>query len=412
MMILYKDIKNRLKIELEQAAAIWIATAMISDGGWEFMQNNIPKEAEQNFLIGIDLATSPNVFESILGNLDINARIYQSENTFHPKVYIIKKSNSELVAFIGSSNATKGGLENNVEMNFIVTDQEECEKLIRWFKNMFQKGYLITDKFVSDYKLKYKNNGNNIKEIAKNISLIKEYIALDQKQFFNRNQHEIFNEKYHYINTNNLKKIRKEVHDKFRELHFRIYPKFKEYGLLELHCHHNSRQIVSRHYFNAYSGNYINSMWLHYGKSYEELQKYEDQESSFINNIRIQVIIHKDSLGVWLLLGKNGGSVKDREYFRKQMQNEQIQEEFYNWFKKLGKQYWIKSSNLKSAKAENILSYQQLTNIVKEETLSDYFIIGRDINFLDDKLSDKNIALTVLGEIQKLYPLYNIMRHK
>ncbi|NLN47856.1 MAG: hypothetical protein GX154_01900 [Clostridiales bacterium] len=119
--------------------------------------------------------------------------------------------------------------------------------------------------------------------------------------------------------------------------------------MLELKSHHSSREIVSRHYFNSYSGNYINATWLHYGKSYEELQKYEGKERSFINNIRIQVIIHEDSLGIWLVLGKNWCSIKDREHFRRQIQNEQIQLEFYNWFKKLGNQYWINVSSFKSA---------------------------------------------------------------
>jgi len=408
-MILYKDIKSRLKSELEQAKTIWIATAMISNDGWKFLQNNIPATAHQNFLIGIDLATSPNVFESILDNLDINARIYQTNHTFHPKVYIIEKHNSELVAFVGSSNTTMGGLENNVEMNFIVIDQEECRGLIQWFKNLFVDGYLITDEFISNYKLQYKNSSNNIDRISKSISLIKKDIALDQRQFFNRNQHEIFNERYHYVNTENINQIRRSVRDKFRELHFIIYPKFHEYGLFDLYCHHSSREIVSRHYFNSFSGNYINAMWLHYGKSYEELQKYEDKETSFINNIRIQVIIHEDSLGIWLVLGKNWGSMKDRGHFRKQMQDEQTQLEFYNCFKKLENKYWINVPSFKSA--EKITSPQQLTNTINEETLSEYFIIGRDINFLDEKLSHQNVASTVLEEFQKLYPMYEIMKH-
>lgn len=409
-MILYEDIKNRLKSEFELAKSVWVATAMISNDGWRFLQNNIPSTACQNFLIGIDLATSPNVFESVLKNTEISARIYQSTHTFHPKVYIIEKHSSDFVAFVGSSNTTLGGFENNVEMNFIITDQEECKKLRQWFTALFAEGYLITDEFISNYKSQYENSSKNIAGISKSISLIKENITLDQRQFFNRNQHEIFNERYHYVNTENINIIRRSVRDKFRELHYRIYPKFQEYGLFDIYCHHSSREIVSRHYFNSYSGNYINAMWLHYGKSYEELQKYEGKENSFINNIRIQVIIHEDSLGIWLVLGKNWGSIKDREYFRKQMQNEQTQLDFYNCFKKLENQYWINVSSFESA--EKISSPQQLANIVSEENLSEYFIIGRDIHYLDEKLSDKNIANTILQEFQKLYPIYEIMKHR
>ena len=109
-----------------------------------------------------------------------------------------------------------------------------------------------------------------------------------------------------------------------------IYPQFGNYGLADLHCHHNSREIVSRHFFNPFSGNYINAMWLHYGKSYEQLQAYDEiDEKSFINNIRMQVIIHEDSLGIWLVLGKDWGSKKDREHFREQMRNSIILKNFF-----------------------------------------------------------------------------------
>ena len=409
-MILYKDIKSYLKDELVQAKKVWIATAMISNEGWRFLQDNIPSNAQQNFLIGIDLATSPNVFESILTNMEINARVYQTTHTFHPKVYIVEKQNSDLIAFIGSSNTTMGGLENNVEMNFVVSDKEECRKLRQWFDELFVNGYLITDNFISDYKSKYKSSCALICEVSKNVATIKESIILDQKQFFCRNEHEIFNERYHRVNTESIYLLRMSVRDKFRNLHSKIYPKFSQYGLSDLHCHHNSREIVSRHFFNPFSGNYINAMWLHYGKSLEELQKYSDKEASFINNIRIQVIIHEDSLGIWLVLGKDWGSIKDREHFRRQMLNEQIQIDFFNHFKKLDNQYWISVPSFKSA--AQITSHKQLMNIVCEETLSEYFIIGRDINYLDEKLSNEKIETTILEEFQKLYPLYEIMKHK
>ncbi|AYO57944.1 hypothetical protein CO230_07300 [Chryseobacterium sp. 6424] len=86
---------------------------------------------------------------------------------------------------------------------------------------------------------------------------------------------------------------RKKIHDKFKVVHEIIYPQFKNFGMSDLFCHHNSREIVSRHFFNKYSGNYINSIWLHYGKSKAEISKYSNGDKSinrpdsFINNIRI-----------------------------------------------------------------------------------------------------------------------------
>lgn len=197
---------------------------------------------------------------------------------------------------------------------------------------------------------------------------------------------------------------------KFNEIHKIIYPQFNSYGLSDLHCHHNSKEIVSRHFFNPFSGNYINAMWLHYGKSYIQLQAYNEMnEKSFINNIRLQVIIHENSLGIWLVLGKNWGSKKDREYFREQMKNSVILKIFFEAYKKLGGDYWMNIAETPSI--ENIKTPEELHIFTQKESIDNYFIIGRDIGWLDNSLSKTNIANTILQEFRKLYPLYEIMRH-
>src|SRR5690606_4035918 len=154
-MIVHHNIKSKFESELQNASSIWIASAMISYSGWDFIQKAIPPAATQFYLIGIDLSTEPKVFESILDNSEINARIYETQFTFHPKVYLIKKHDGTFTAFIGSSNTTKWGLEKNVEMNFQVNDQKECRKLLDWFNSLYIDGYIITDDFIKDYKARF-----------------------------------------------------------------------------------------------------------------------------------------------------------------------------------------------------------------------------------------------------------------
>ncbi|MBD0405455.1 hypothetical protein [Flammeovirga sp. EKP202] len=152
-------------------------------------------------------------------------------------------------------------------------------------------------------------------------------------------------------------------------------------------------------------------MWLHYGKSYEQLQTYSNkEEKSFINNIRIQVIIHESSIGIWLVLGKNWGSIIDRKHFRTQMQNTSIRNKFFKHFIALGDDYWINIPN--APKISNLKTPDELVSITNEEKNENYFIIGRDIDWLDNILSKQSIEETILKEFKKLYPLYEIMRHK
>lgn len=410
-MIIHTEIKQKLQVELLEAKSIWIATAMISYSGWKFIQEKLTNEVEQHFLIGIDLATEPKVFEELLSNLHINARVYQSKYTFHPKVYLFQKKNNSFTAFIGSSNTTNWGLEKNVEMNFQINDQVECIKLLNWFNEHYSKGYIITEDFLNDYKSKYIRIGTKSNEINNEIQQINSELAIDNEQFFSKNDHKIFEEKYHKINSSDLKEIRKNVSDKFKQIHKIIYPQFKSYGLSDLHCHHNSREIVSRHFFNRFSGNYINAMWLHYGKSHKQLQAYnEKDEKSFINNIRLQVIIHENSLGIWLVLGKDWGSKKDRNNFRSQMDNDVIRKLFFESYKKLANDYWLNIEGVPSI--ENLKSPEELHIYTQKESIDDYFIIGCEIDWLDDRLSKTNITNTILEEFRKLYPLYEIMRHK
>lgn len=409
-MIIHTDIKQKLKAELLESKSVRIATAMISYNGWQFIQENLSKDTEQHFLIGIDLATEPKVFEELLNNLHINARVYQANYTFHPKVYLLQKNDNSFTAFIGSSNTTSWGLEKNVEMNFQVNDQVECVNLLKWFNEYYDNGYIITEDFFNDYKSKYTRLSTKSKEINNEIAKINSEIAKDSEQFFTRNEHKIFEERYHRINSSDLQRVRKNVSDKFKEIHKVIYPQFGNYGLADLHCHHNSREIVSRHFFNPFSGNYINAMWLHYGKSYEQFQAYDEiDEKSFINNIRMQVIIHEDSLGIWLVLGKDWGSKNDREHFREQMRNSIILKNFFEAYKRLGNNYWMNISGIPSV--ENIKTPEELHIYTQKESIDDYFIIGCDINWLDDRLSKINIENTILQEFQKLYPLYEIMRN-
>ncbi|MCR1026398.1 phospholipase D-like domain-containing protein [Cellulophaga baltica] len=415
-MIIHSNIKETLENELNQAKSVWIASAMVSYSGWSFLQKNIFKSATQTYLIGVDLATDPKVFESILANLDINARIYETQYTFHPKVYLIKKEDNSFTAFVGSSNTTSWGLEKNVEMNFQINDQSECRKLLNWFNALYVDGYLITQNFVDDYKLKFVKASIKTKEVEKEASNIKTSLIKNKGQFFSKNHHEIFNEKYHRVNSEDLQEIRKEVRRKFIELHKKIYPQFNTYGCIDLHCHHNKTQIVSRHYFNSFSGNYISALWLHYGKSQPQLSKYYNGDTStnrpdsFINNIRMQVIIHEDSLGIWLVLGRNNGSKIDRDYFRNEMMDVSFQKKFFDAFKKLGDDYWINTPNALAIK--NITTPKELFNETQKETLEEYFIIGCDIDWLDKRVSAQNLSKTVLEEFSKLYPLYELMKHK
>ena len=413
-MIIEHNIKKHLQSELKSAKSVWIASAMISSSGWGFLKKNIPQTAKKYFLLGIDLATAPSVFEDLILQPTISSRILETAYTYHPKVYIVERNNGILTAFIGSSNTTTWGLEKNVEMNYQVHDQDECKELINWFNSLYSNGYLITEEFIKAYKTEYAKSIIRVKktEIAK--TFLKIDIERDKDQFFTNNQHIVFANKYHYIQNDELLEIRTSVKDRLIELHEAIYPKFASYGITDLYCHHQARERTSRHYFNRFSGYYVNAIWLHYGKSKSHLAKYSDEKDrSFINHARIQVIIHEDSIGIWLVLGKDWGSMIDRDFFRTRMNATSIQNKFFHSLKKLDNTYWIDFNGYSERVfVTDIKSAQQLYKITLRERIENYFIIGCDIDKFNSRLSAKNISKTILVEIGKSYQLYKIMVDK
>lgn len=412
-MLIHSNIKSTIKKELSAAKSIWIASAMISNSGGLFLQEVLPEKSLKHYLIGIDLATDPRVFEAILNNPEIRARVYITKYTFHPKVYLIQKTDDSFVAFIGSSNTTSWGFEKNIEMNFQINEQNDCLNIRNWFNSLYYSGYMITQSFLDDYKKKFVRAKSKTKEIEKEVDEIKTDLSMDKEQFFSLNDHEIYNEKYHLVETDDLKKVRKTVSDKFKELHKIIYPQFSHYGLFDLHQHYETKEIVSRHFFNDYSGNYINAIWLHYGKSFSQLQVYKTKDNStnrphsFINNIRMQVIIHQNDIGIWLVLGRHSGSIRDRQHFHNQMASVAMKEKYFTAIKALGEGYYINNTPI-----VDIKNQAELMNEIAKENIHEYFIIGCNIPRLDKRLSRENISRTVLNEFKRLYPLYEIMRHK
>lgn len=408
-MIITKNFKDALAAELKTAKKLWVASAMISSSGWHFIQAHLPTEfVEQHYLIGTDLATHPKVFEILLANLHINARVFRSGYTYHPKVYLILNRDGQFRAFVGSSNTTSWGLEKNVEVNFRIDDRAECQKLLDWFYELYGKGYLITDSFLAEYRSRFKRAVYKKKEIQADEQVINEDLAKDEGQFFTQNEHQIFEEKYHKMQSADLRRIRENVSEKFKLLHEWIYPLFKSSGLVDLHAHHHGPSIVSRHYFNTFSGNYVNAIWLHYGKSLGQLQQYKSKhELAFINNIRLQVILRENFVGFWLMLGRPNASIKDREKFRSNLSSPEVMQEIFQAIKNLGKGYWMSGTGDLS-KIENLA---QLARTFEKERSDDYFIIGKDVPMQDPRLSASEIAQTTIAAFQKLYPLYMLFKH-
>lgn len=143
-------IKDEVENLLSEAIEVNIAVALCSNYAVNALQN-IPKSCKLRIVTGVDLPTPLEVLRALKSRYKKKARIY-AETFFHPKVYIFRLKNKELVAYIGSGNFTEGGLLNNIEVFYKVEDQDECNNISGWFENVFNKSLCITDNFLIEYK--------------------------------------------------------------------------------------------------------------------------------------------------------------------------------------------------------------------------------------------------------------------
>lgn len=170
------NVITHLYTEIEKcistAKVINVATALISSFGVDILCK-IPNGCNVKIIVGVNLPTKIEVLKKLRISFGCDARVYLSPDSFfHPKVYIFKMKNNSLVAFIGSGNFTSGGLQDNVELAYKVTNQEECHELLDWFENIFNKSSEITDTFLNKYK-PYTNKWQNTRiDLSKDMSQI------------------------------------------------------------------------------------------------------------------------------------------------------------------------------------------------------------------------------------------------
>ena len=160
-------LKSDFEKLLVTANEIWFAVALIKDSTFDYVQETINEDCKQNYLVGIDLPTNPKILwnmQSQQKNDLFEAAIYKTEYNFHPKAYLIK-SNDNFTAFIGSSNLTDGGLEDNIELNYKITNQEDCLSILNWFNALYKESYPLTEENIIAYEEQF----NSLKEIEKEL---------------------------------------------------------------------------------------------------------------------------------------------------------------------------------------------------------------------------------------------------
>ncbi len=425
------NLKSDFEELLVTANEIWFAVALVKESTYDFIQNTINKDCKQNYLVGIDLPTNPKVLwnmQSQLKNDLFEAAIYKTEYNFHPKVYLIK-SNDSFTAFIGSSNLTDGGLEDNVELNYKITSQEDCLSILDWFNTLYKESFPLTDENI----LAYEEQFNSLEEIEKELKKKRKSFKLKKPvsttnpldaidfsdRYFKKEHHLAFRKELWCDNSKEAIDERLSAKIKCEELHQSIFPRFKEYGIQSLEPNPDSNHLISMIWqIDPAKPRPINAMWLSYGKSGDEIKQYQkevgaDQKAkhTFIHHARLQLKIDFKNIGLYLLFAKeNEGGIFDRDFFKNSMRDREYRDSFYNQVKSLPNDYFISVGGNKEF-CNKFSSSVELHNFCKKDDIQKYFIIGRDYEINDNEMSEINLPTETLEVFKLLFPFYQTMKH-
>jgi HKD family nuclease len=427
------QLADELKAVIPKAKAAYIAVALMKQYGLDIFKK-LPENCIQRFLIGIDLPTPPSILSDLLNKQvetkkRIEVKLHNTQSTYHPKVYLFELQDGEYVAFIGSANATKGGLTTNIELS-IALHGKDCEKIKDWFDVQYRAAEFYNNEFIERYKLTYQRNRilrstqtSNLKAMNRVEDTPYVYPLINEGQFFIQSDFDALAPKFHFDKTDSIKGKRKEVQKHILNLHDAIYDRFSEFGLTNISKHHNKANITSLPNHNGRTkSNRKEAIWLHYGKTDEELALYPEEQQSVSYHVRLQLIVRhskeRASIGIWLYLGKSHSSLDDRKWLIDQFKNDSFEDVLLAHLLALGGSYWIwfvdenvddflYVSEIKDAKdlRRFLLKDKEVYGFSKE------LIIGRDYDPNDPAFSRDEIEETVLVEFSKLYKIYNLVKH-
>jgi hypothetical protein len=148
---------------LQQAVHCYVATAGISDNGFEFLRSRIAPKCKVDIVTGLDEPTSPVVLQKILKNYQgrINLNIY-TRNVLHANLYIFDLPFKKSVAFVGSGSLTLDGLKDNEELFWKITDPKEIESLLSWYTTYFQFSVPLSETIATEYEYLYPSIMNRV----------------------------------------------------------------------------------------------------------------------------------------------------------------------------------------------------------------------------------------------------------
>jgi len=400
---------------LQQVEHCYIATAAISEAGFDFIRSRIPPKSKMEIVTGLDVPTSPEVLRRIWRNYQgrITLNIY-TKNFFHANVYIFDLPFKKAVAFVGSGHFTMDGIKDGEELFYKITDAKEVENLKSWFIGYYEFAEPLSEELIQEYEHLYpalkQREILSRQEKKQFIALTTAGFSWDQikfkLQYFKKEDYLALSSSKARLTNPEVQAERISVQNKLIQLHELI----KDHAhRLKLHEDHDSNQIVSSLNPADHPDGKLRAMWMAYGPSEAGLKKY-DPPATLAKVIQLQIILQQKEVGIWLVPGKPNTGKADRESFKNRMNDADYRKQLFTLLTGLGAGYWIEIAGDKKT-IDTFQNEEGLWEFTKADDWMHYaFVIGRNYSPGDAEISSEQIATTITKEFDKLVLVYRHMK--
>jgi hypothetical protein len=392
---------------LQQVEHCYIATAAISEAGFDFIRTRIPTKTKMEIITGLEMPTSPTVLQRIWRNYQgrITLNIY-TRNHFHANVYIFDLPYRKSVAFVGSGHFTLEGIKDSEELFYKISDAKEIENLKSWFIGYYEFGQPLTEALIAEYELRYpvmkQRHHESSLEKKQFLALTTGGFSWDhikfKHQYFKKEDYLVFSIGKVYFTTPELDAERVILQNKFIALHELIKNDLKKLGF---NATSDSDSVVSTSDPAHHADGQLRSMWLSYSRSTTALQNH-DEATTLADQMHVQIMLGQMDVGIYLVAGTPRKGKVYREYFKRRMNDVEYRKQTYILLSGLGAGYWIEVA----CERKNIDSFPT-EDALWEFTKADQwlyfdFMVGR--NYAPDavEISNENIADSIVKELDKL----------
>lgn len=391
---------------LQQIEHCYIATASLSEAGFDFIRSRIPPKTKMEIVTGLDVPTTPEVLRRIWRNYQgrITLNIY-TRNFFHANVYIFDLPFRKSVAFVGSGHVTLEGIKDSEELFYKITDSKEIENLKSWFISYYEFAEPLSENLIEEYEWLYptlkQRDSDSKKEKKQFLSLTTAGFSWDhikfKNQYFKKEDYIALSNGKARLHTPESHAERATVQTKLLQLHNQIKDHLHK---LKLYESADANTIISSADPLHHADHQLRSMWLSYGCNTTELEKHDATRLTDV--MHLSIIINQKDVGICLVIGLANRNKRDREFFKSKMNDPEYRKQFYTLLGGLGVGYFIVVASERKA-FESFVNEDTLWEFTKTDQWMFYsFTIEKNYSPADVELSNESIAQTVMKEFDKL----------